>query len=71
MNAVDSWLRADPGNVAVIHCLVSIYSHQGGKGRTGTVITCYLYYSGAFDTAEAAEAYYASKRSAISKGSAC
>ena len=32
---MDNWLKGDPKHVAVVHCL-------GGKGRTGTVIACYL-----------------------------
>lgn len=34
---MDNWLKGDPKHVAVVHCL-------GGKGRTGTVIACYLRY---------------------------
>ena len=38
---INSWLMAEPENVAVIHCLA-------GKGRTGTVICGYLVYSATF-----------------------
>lgn len=37
--SLDSWLTADPSNVAVVHCLT-------GKGRTLTVLACYLAWSG-------------------------
>jgi len=36
--SMDEWLRKHEDNVAVVHCV-------GGKGRTGTVIACYLLYS--------------------------
>ena len=39
--SIDNWLRACEDNVAVVHCV-------GGKGRTGTVIACYLLYCGMF-----------------------
>lgn len=42
-------------NVIVVHCLA-------GKGRTGTVICCYLIYSGRFSTPEEALKYYSQKR---------
>ncbi|EGR33452.1 phosphatidylinositol- -trisphosphate 3-phosphatase, putative [Ichthyophthirius multifiliis] len=42
-------------NVVVIHCLA-------GKGRTGTIICCYLIYSGKFKTPEDALYYYSKKR---------
>jgi hypothetical protein len=38
-SVVFQFLRENPLNVAVVHCL-------GGKGRTGTVIAAYLVYSG-------------------------
>ena len=52
---IDSWLRADPKNVVAVHCLA-------GKGRTGTVISCYLNYSGLFDSAVDALEYFQDKR---------
>jgi len=33
--SLESWLRADPSNVAVVHCLT-------GKGRTSTVLAAFL-----------------------------
>ena len=33
------WLEAHDDNVAVVHCLA-------GKGRTGTVIACFLLFEG-------------------------
>mmetsp|Transcript_6184 Transcript_6184/g.3491 ORF Transcript_6184/g.3491 Transcript_6184/m.3491 type:complete len:88 (-) Transcript_6184:488-751(-) len=35
---MDEWLLSHPENVAVVNCLA-------GKGRTGTVICCYLIYT--------------------------
>jgi len=37
--SLDSWLQADETNVAVVHCLT-------GKGRTMTVLACYLAWTG-------------------------
>jgi protein tyrosine phosphatase len=42
---------ANISTIVVIHCLA-------GKGRTGTIICCYLLYSGMFDTVEDAMNYY-------------
>jgi archaellum component FlaF (FlaF/FlaG flagellin family) len=43
---------------------------QGGKGRTGTVIICYLYFSQIrpFESIQAARTLFAQKRSKIEKG---
>lgn len=54
-SSIESWLEADDKNLAVIHCLT-------GKGRTGTVIACYLAWIGQFPTALEALQYVAEKR---------
>ncbi|XP_023298384.2 serine-rich adhesin for platelets [Lucilia cuprina] len=58
---VDNWLKADALNVAAVHC-------KAGKGRTGTMICCYLLYSGQQRTAEDALACYDEKRTKDRKG---
>ncbi|CAM9847808.1 unnamed protein product [Ectocarpus sp. 12 AP-2014] len=37
--SIESWLSADPKNVAAVHCLT-------GRGRTSTVLACYLAWVG-------------------------
>ncbi|KAL6078780.1 Tensin-3, variant 2 [Balamuthia mandrillaris] len=53
--SLDNWLRADPANVAVVHCV-------GGKGRTGTVIAAYLLFIRAFDNPTEALAHFGRRR---------
>jgi phosphatidylinositol-3,4,5-trisphosphate 3-phosphatase/dual-specificity protein phosphatase PTEN len=48
---IDIFLKEEDGRVVNIHCLA-------GKGRTGTVICCYLLYSGRFCSAEDVLLYY-------------
>ena len=45
----------NPKNVVVVHC-------NAGKGRTGTLISCYLIYSGLAESAKDAITYYGWKR---------
>jgi len=59
--SMHSYLTADVANVSVVHCM-------GGKGRTGTVIACYLLYIGMFSDPIDALRFFAEKRSSISKG---
>jgi protein-tyrosine phosphatase len=59
--AIDSWLRSNPRHVAVVHCV-------GGKGRTGTVVVCYLLLSGLASDARSGFEYFAMKRSKVYKG---
>jgi protein-tyrosine phosphatase len=61
MLSMGSWLDSCDEHVAVVHC-------KGGKGRTGTVVACYLLYCGLFDDAEQALGYFAAKRSAKKLG---
>ncbi|PJF33194.1 MAG: hypothetical protein CUN57_02800, partial [Phototrophicales bacterium] len=50
------FLSASQKNVVSIHCLA-------GKGRTGTVICCYLLFSGLFADKESALNFFAMRRS--------
>jgi protein-tyrosine phosphatase len=61
LSSLDSWLKADPLNVGVVHCLA-------GKGRTGTVLCSYLLYSGAFEEAAEALHFFGNKRSCTKSG---
>jgi protein-tyrosine phosphatase len=54
-HAMAAWLR-DPGNVVAVHC-------KAGKGRTGTIVACFLLYTQTFSSAEASMAYFAARRS--------
>ena len=61
IHAMDSWMKADGRNVSVVHCLA-------GRGRTGTVIACYLTYCGMYDNPLSALDFFASKRSNVDMG---
>jgi phosphatidylinositol-3,4,5-trisphosphate 3-phosphatase/dual-specificity protein phosphatase PTEN len=58
---LDDWLAANPKNVAAIHC-------KAGKGRTGTLICCYLLWCGVCKTAKQAMELYGSIRTKNGKG---
>ena len=45
----------DKKSKAAIHC-------KAGKGRTGTMIICYLIFAGIFDDIDIATSHYAQKR---------
>ena len=49
------FLDKDDENIAVIHC-------NAGKGRTGTLIACYMLYCGFARTAQESITYYGWKR---------
>lgn len=50
-----SWLLEDPRNVVAVHC-------KAGKGRTGTLICCFLLFSGRFTSPDDAMKYYRLRR---------
>ncbi|XP_066140444.1 phosphatidylinositol 3,4,5-trisphosphate 3-phosphatase and dual-specificity protein phosphatase PTEN isoform X2 [Euwallacea fornicatus] len=58
---VHEWLQQDSRNVAVVHC-------KAGKGRTGTMICCYLLHSRTCATADQALSLYGGKRTQDTKG---
>jgi phosphatidylinositol-3,4,5-trisphosphate 3-phosphatase/dual-specificity protein phosphatase PTEN len=55
------WLYSDKENVIAVNC-------KAGKGRTGTLICCYLIFSGRLASAEEALVYYKRKRFAKGGG---
>ncbi|OQR81118.1 phosphatidylinositol-3,4,5-trisphosphate 3-phosphatase [Achlya hypogyna] len=60
-SSIESWTSADAKNIAVVHCLT-------GKGRTGTVLACYLAWTGAYDSPmEALEAVGDARRTPVEK----
>ncbi|CEG42645.1 phosphatidylinositol--trisphosphate 3 [Plasmopara halstedii] len=54
-SSIENWLQADDKNLAAVHCLT-------GKGRTGTVIACYLAWIGQFPNALESLEFVAEKR---------
>ncbi|CAD8112550.1 unnamed protein product [Paramecium sonneborni] len=52
---IHGYLKGDKVNVVVIHCLA-------GKGRTGTIICCYLLYTGKFQSVADVLYYYGTQR---------
>lgn len=61
MLSIETWLAADSGNVVVTHCLA-------GKGRTGLVIACQLFYHAQCSSIRAALQLFAEQRSQRGKG---
>jgi protein-tyrosine phosphatase len=55
------WNSSNPNHVAVVHCLA-------GRSRTGTVVSCYLLYTGVCKTAAEAIHFFNSQRSATENG---
>jgi C2 domain of PTEN tumour-suppressor protein/Protein-tyrosine phosphatase len=59
--SIDSWLFADSRNVCIIHC-------KAGKGRTGTLIACYLLHSRLCSYADQALQLFGTRRTQNGKG---
>ncbi|EGC32346.1 hypothetical protein DICPUDRAFT_155722 [Dictyostelium purpureum] len=58
---VESWLDQDPENVVAIHC-------KAGKGRTGTMIACWLLFNKQCQTGSESMRIFANKRTHNGKG---
>eukprot|EP01112_Ceratiomyxa_fruticulosa_P017533 TRINITY_DN5479_c0_g1_i1.p1 TRINITY_DN5479_c0_g1~~TRINITY_DN5479_c0_g1_i1.p1 ORF type:complete len:980 (+),score=160.32 TRINITY_DN5479_c0_g1_i1:775-3714(+) len=59
--SVDEWLNKHPENMVAIHC-------KAGKGRTGTMISCYLIYCGYCPSWQEATRLFGNKRTINGKG---
>ncbi len=60
-NIMHQYLNEDKDNVAVVHC-------KAGKGRTGTMICCYMQWNGVMETAFDSLYYYGKIRTKNAKG---
>ena len=56
--SIESWLDADPKNVAVVHCVT-------GKGRTACLLSCVLTWLGEFNSPIEALQYIADRRNTV------
>ena len=60
-NQMHQYLNSHKKNVAAVHC-------KAGKGRTGTMICCYLMWSGHMESAFDSLYYYGKMRTKNGKG---
>eukprot|EP01132_Coremiostelium_polycephalum_P002085 gene2085-2572_t len=58
---VEDWLERDPENIVAIHC-------KAGKGRTGTMIACWLLFNKSCQTGSESMRLFANKRTHNGKG---
>lgn len=61
VQAMAAWLARSPDNVVAVHC-------KAGRGRTGTAISCLLYYLKIFPDVNQALHFFADRRSKIGEG---